>query len=254
MLSIKDSGLHCLKCGYNLTGLTGSLCPECGWTIDWAQAADCEATRAGTYAHRSQGISVIAGTIRTVLQMLVTPWKFARELRSDEALIPSACVALFSYAWFVVHSILAGDKPGVRDVIELAATIACVMVFQTIVFATLNFRAKSALWSWPRRVRLWWIVSCYSTIFVASWKLVGGPPIAMSWYDTNFYWPLNRPSALSGIELGTTIIFYWWWVILATVLLVRHQPKWLAAIGIPLVFINTWLAPTYNDWCRSLFR
>jgi len=186
--------------------------------------------------------------------MLVTPWKFAQELRSDERFLPSACVALFSYATYLVHSILAGEKPGVQDVAELAATIACVMVFQTVVFAALNGRAKSTFWSWPRRTRFWWIVSCYSTIFVASWKLVGGAPIAFEWNGTNFYWPFNQSNSWSGIELGTTVIFYWWWAVLTTVLFVRHRPRWLAAIGIPLVFVNTWLAPTYYEWCQLLFR
>jgi DNA-directed RNA polymerase subunit RPC12/RpoP len=28
-----DPGLHCRKCGYNLTGNTSGICPECGETI-----------------------------------------------------------------------------------------------------------------------------------------------------------------------------------------------------------------------------
>ena len=30
----EDSGLRCLECDYNITGLQGSRCPECGWCID----------------------------------------------------------------------------------------------------------------------------------------------------------------------------------------------------------------------------
>ncbi|NOS99213.1 MAG: hypothetical protein HOP29_01135 [Phycisphaerales bacterium] len=31
---VEESGLRCLECDYNLTGLSGSRCPECGWEID----------------------------------------------------------------------------------------------------------------------------------------------------------------------------------------------------------------------------
>lgn len=31
---MRDTGRRCLQCDYNLTGLTGGQCPECGWGID----------------------------------------------------------------------------------------------------------------------------------------------------------------------------------------------------------------------------
>lgn len=31
---VEESGLHCLECDYNLTGLSEARCPECGWEID----------------------------------------------------------------------------------------------------------------------------------------------------------------------------------------------------------------------------
>ncbi|MCX5661002.1 MAG: hypothetical protein NTW19_15040 [Planctomycetota bacterium] len=32
-----DLKLHCLKCGYNLTGLSTQVCPECGRPFTWAE-------------------------------------------------------------------------------------------------------------------------------------------------------------------------------------------------------------------------
>lgn len=34
-----DTGLHCVECDYNLTGVQGDRCPECGWEIDEALVA-----------------------------------------------------------------------------------------------------------------------------------------------------------------------------------------------------------------------
>ncbi len=33
--TLQDRRIFCLKCRYNLTGLTSDRCPECGWLVDW---------------------------------------------------------------------------------------------------------------------------------------------------------------------------------------------------------------------------
>ena len=37
---LPDIGLRCAKCGYSLTGLTGSECPECGQDFDVGDMID----------------------------------------------------------------------------------------------------------------------------------------------------------------------------------------------------------------------
>ncbi len=92
----------CIQCEYNLTGLTSDICPECGWRINWTLAAlDEEGRRPGTPAHRARGWRRVDATVVTVLLMLFAPWRFARQLRHDESLMPALWTALVSFAIFL---------------------------------------------------------------------------------------------------------------------------------------------------------
>lgn len=226
-----DSGLRCAQCEYNLTGVGGARCPECGWPIDWAlAAADEEQRRPGTPAHRARGWRKIDQTLWTVLVMLLAPWRFARQLRADESWAPGLAVALVSAALFST-----ADAPfsGFFEALLLLLCAATVILAQSIAFASCAWQSPNFRLWWGERFRLWMLVSLYSTCFVASWRFVGEPPMAESWTEANFAWPLNQSG---GWEWGVTIIYYWWWFILATVLLVRSRPRWLGAVAILFVF------------------
>ncbi len=237
---VEDTGDRCVECGYNLTGLTADVCPECGCQIDWELArSGVEGRRVGTPAHRARGRRKVDQTLMTVMVMLFTPWRFARQVRTDEAIWPSLIVAVLcclSVAqWYL-------DAWG-NLLIEAATAVlpvSAVILAQSLVFATLCFRQSADSPRWYARFRLWLIVSFYSTCFVAGWTFVEAPPLVSSLSDTTFVWPLN-PSSLIRPDWGVTIIFYWWWAVLATVLLIRNRPRWLAGLLIPLVFPFTWL-------------
>ncbi len=232
----------CIQCEYNLTGLTGDICPECGWQIDWVLAVlDEEGRRSGTPAHRARGWRRIDATLVTVLLMLFAPWRFARQLRHDESLMPAACTALISFAiFFAIEGIpRSNDLPVIAErFTRSAGAVVAVVLCQSLCFSTLHYDRLRRRTRWCSRFRMWLSVSLYATCFVATWPIVGEPPYA-DFSSANFYIPLIAGSGgmfASTPEVGVTIITYWWWTISAVMLVVRNRPRWLALISIPLVY------------------
>ena len=232
----------CIQCEYNLTGLTGDIFPECGWRIDWALAAlDEEGRRPGTPAHRAHGWRRIDATFVTVLLMLFAPWRFARQLRNDESLMPALSIALLSLAIFLaIEAIPNCDewKEFAAGLTLHATTLAAVILSQSLCFSTLHYDRLHRRLRWRARFRMWLSISLYSTCFVASWPVVGAPPFA-DFTNASFYIPFLGGSGrlfAPSPEVGVTIITYWWWLILAVMLLVRNRPRWLAVVTIPLVY------------------
>lgn len=233
----------CIACGYNLTGLISRRCPECGWQIDWTRArSDEESRRPGTPAYRANGWRIFDQTLWTVFTMLVAPWRFARDLRADEPIWPSLVIAIASCC---IAFAPVGDSPSPADTASfvvatatIVAAILAVIAVQSTVFAALHRQRIHPRTNLRQRMRLWLLVSLYSTCFVSAWRFVN-PPIADFW-EPNFFTPWPRNVAFVRWEsptIGTTVIFYWWWLILATVLLVRNCPRWLALFCMPLVYL-----------------
>ena len=240
----------CARCDYNLSGLTSCTCPECGWPIDWELARHRgDQWRSGTPAHRARGWRVIDQTLLTLLVMLCAPWRFARELRSDESIWAALAVAALSFVSLFVWWPTFDDLW--RSIAIYGSAVTAVIVCQALCFSTLDFSGGRWRLPWLRRLRLWLLVSLYSTCFVAAWRLAGAPPVVSRLTETNFYWPLRDGSLWWDSGPGVTVIFYWWWAILGTVLIVRNRPRWLAALSIPLVFLFSWIGylaafSTYN--------
>ncbi len=236
-----DAAPQCMRCGYDLTGLKSDTCPECGWQIDWAKAQSVEVRRIGTPAHRAKPWRMVDQTLWTLVIMLLMPWRFARQLRADESIWPSAAVAFVSFAimflWGARHD--PNDFPAIITSVDVGCAV--LLLLQIGCFGLLHFPARHERIAWYRRLKLWLIVSLYSSCFVASWPLIDEPPMILPPLQSNVFWGLNFwLEEHTAIKTSMTLIFYWWWAILATMLLVRTRPRWLAVLLIPMVFLFTW--------------
>jgi len=62
-----DSGLHCPRCGYNLTAITSATCPECGERFVLTNAQGYLAKRPPSKLRRACNAIWILGTALIVL-------------------------------------------------------------------------------------------------------------------------------------------------------------------------------------------
>ena len=181
--------------------------------------------------------------------MLFAPWRFARQVRVDEAIWPSLIVAVLSCLSWTIN-----DSSSLMEFVPLAIGVGAVIVCQSVCFASLYRRPSPRSPRWPGRFRLWLIVSLYSTCFVAAWPVAGQPPWVAGLTETNFYWPFSKGGGFVGSPgLGVTIIFYWWWAILTVVLVIRNRPRWLGILGVPLVFLFSWIGALVVAWAYNWF-
>jgi len=57
----------CARCGYNLRGLTGGACPECGWEVSLEKLREVEEHRAWRESRMPRGPIASAGLIGAIL-------------------------------------------------------------------------------------------------------------------------------------------------------------------------------------------
>ncbi len=240
-----ETGLNCPKCGYNLTGLTRHVCPECGTAFDLELLrTDPELRRTGTPVYGKRGLRLIRSTVATLLLLLFRPKSFALRMRVDEPLAPAVVVFLMSVGLNV--RMLFGLRFGgdwrwrlayewLSIVVFISAMVLLVLAF-AIVFATGSVRGRSRVWAFPRRFRFWCIVIMYTMIFLPLWPLFFAgsyPPVWSSYWAA---WPFTAPRFYRN-PFSATIILLWWIFIICVILWHRNRPRRLAIIFMLLAFL-----------------
>lgn len=238
---MNEIGLNCPNCGYNLTGLTRDVCPECGTTFDLELLRnDPELRRLGTPVYGKRGIELIPRTLETLLLLLFRPRSFALRLRVDEPLGPAVVVFMFALSP-VIWIRLTYGRPWLwslarqwQPTVVFVAAMAILVLAVALVFAVSSARGESRMWAFSRRFRFWCVVVMYTTVFLPLWPFFCAGIRRLGWRDYTTVWPffyLYPKATYSGM-----ILILWWTLIISVVLWYRNRPRWLTILLMLVAF------------------
>ena len=241
-----DEGLVCPSCEYNLTGLSGNQCPECGAIIDWAQvcaARQKDEDGPGTDWDRFRGLRRPLGFFVTAFRATTTPWILARQLRIS----PDPNAPLGFLLICMIGAITIGRS--LHDVdtnlcISWIIGVATCVLLQTIVFG---------LWLPVGRQRsshrYWFAVSAYTSYPLLLEGFVGEPPYII--LGTSNIWPLFSWRGPHNAVI--TVIYYVWLIGLVVIAGTRlsrrrHRRVYLLIAAIPvLTCISSYSGCYFSD-------
>lgn len=251
-----DTGLHCPRCDYNLTGIASARCPECGTPLDWSvlrQAAAVEQGRRGPVWERWPWWLLPVAFVVTALEAAVLPWRFAARLPARPRVRPAlgfllTCAAVGVAVAWARERILASDV-----VMWLTGVAACVLL-EALVFTLLLPLPRVR---WP--LQFWLAVACYTSYPLVAEGWWGSPPYIIN--DGSNIWPLHRTQWTS-YDPVASVAFYVWGAGLLVMALTRIAPRqrWRALLLPGLVPLLTYVssyAGCYvgehaDDWLRTL--
>ena len=160
--SLADSGLSCLSCGYNLTGLTQPRCPECGIEFDWEQVRQRAANRPTIAWERAKGWRRIPAFFVTWMTVLFAPWILARQAARRIRVFPALIFGVLCFVPITLRYMYEGMDPAYFAWITAAAIY---VMGQALLMTALDPHG----WRQPRETsRFWLAIGGYTSAVVVT--------------------------------------------------------------------------------------
>jgi hypothetical protein len=230
----QDSGLRCLRCNYNLTGVADNRCPECGTTFE---RRHIEAILAGAPTPipiwEDPGVSLPIRFIRMCLATWFTPWRVGRTFPSRYGLNSAVsfrwlatAVALGVYfvgsiGWLTSDGYARSAAWAVGFILGVSTCEALIASVYVLAVAELSDASGG-------------IIGMFRSFMILSTTVLG---LGRAWGV-----PKHAYGMLSGNDLlafSAGCLFLWWWAALGTGIMMIRAREGAARRIVVLALIPT---------------